>query len=181
MKRILITGTTLLALAVPAGASAQDAPAPEQNAAKTCKALRTAAGEANFKAAFGTNKTKSNAFGKCVSKQTKTETAATTKAKSTCKAEQDDPNFAAAHGGKTFDQFYGTNKNLKNAYGKCSSAKAKAANAEETKTQVKAAKTCKTELKTLGRKAFIAKYGGKANAYGKCVSAEAKADKAARS
>src|SRR5688572_9803095 len=115
MKRILITGTTMLALAVPSGAMAQDAPAPEKNAAKTCKALRAAAGVENFKAAFGTNKTKSNAFGKCVSKQTKVEKAATVKAKSTCKTEQADPNFAAAHGGKTFDQFYGTNKNGKNA------------------------------------------------------------------
>ena len=63
----------MLALAFPAGALAEDAPAPTsaQNAAKTCKALRTAAGEANFKAAFGTNKTKSNAFGKCVSAQAK--------------------------------------------------------------------------------------------------------------
>jgi hypothetical protein len=182
MKRIAITGT-LLVLAFPAGAVAQDAPAPspEENAAKTCKALRTASGEANFKNAFGTNKSKSNAFGKCVSKQAKVEEAAATKAKSTCKTEQDDPNFAAGHGGKTFEQFYGTNKNGKNAYGKCVSAQAKAKSAEETETQVEAAKTCKTELKEIGRKAFVAKYGGKANAFGKCISAEAKADKAARS
>ncbi len=181
MKRIAITGT-LLTLAFPAGAIAEDAPAtPKENAAKTCKALRTASGEANFKTAFGTNKSKSNAFGKCVSKQAKVEEAAATKAKSTCKTEQDDPNFAAGHGGKTFEQFYGTNKNGKNAYGKCVSAQAKASSAEETETKVKAAKTCKTELKEIGRKAFVAKYGGKANAFGKCISAEAKADKAARS
>ena len=182
MKRFLISGTTMLALAFPAGAMAEEtAPTPTENAAKTCKALRAASGEANFKAAFGTNKTKSNAFGKCVSKQTKTEEAAATEAKSACKTEQDDPNFAASHDGKTFDQFYGTNKNGKNAYGKCSSAKAKAASTDETETKVKAAKTCKTERKELGREAFTAKYGGKANAFGKCISAEAKADKAARS
>jgi hypothetical protein len=46
---------------------------------------------------------------------------------------------------------------------------------------VKAAKACKTERNALGRKAFTAKYGGKANAFGKCISAETKADKAARS
>jgi hypothetical protein len=51
MKRILITGT-FIALAFPAGALAEDpAPTPAENAAKTCKALRTAAGEDNFKAA----------------------------------------------------------------------------------------------------------------------------------
>ncbi len=182
MKRILISGTTMLALAFPAGALAEEtAPSPAKNAAKTCSALRTASGEANFKAAFGTNKTKSNAFGKCVSKQTKTEEAAATEAKSACKTEQDDPNFAAAHGGKTFAQFYGTNKNGKNAYGKCVSAKAKAKNAEETATLVKAGKTCKAERRELGKEAFTAKYGGKSNAFGKCISAEAKADKAARS
>ena len=43
-----------------------------------------------------------------------------------CKAEQADPNFAASHGGKTFDEFYGTNPNMKNSFGKCVSSKAKA-------------------------------------------------------
>ena len=182
MKRILISGTTMLALAFPVGAAAEETtPSPTNNAAKTCKALRAASGETNFKNAFGTNKTKSNAFGKCVSKQAKVEETAVKQSKSTCKTEQDDPNFAASHGGKTFEQFYGTNKNGNNAYGKCVSAQAKAKNDDETETQVKAGKACKAELRELGRKAFNAKYGGKANAFGKCISAEAKADKAARS
>lgn len=43
-----------------------------------------------------------------------------------CKAERSDPTFADTHGGMTFDQHYGTNKNLKNAFGKCVSGKAKA-------------------------------------------------------
>jgi hypothetical protein len=175
MKRILLTGT-LIALAFPAGALAEDpAPSPAQNASKTCKALRTAAGADNFKQAYGTNKTKSNAFGKCVSKQSKVENSAAANSAKLCKAEQADANFAAGHDGKTFDQFYGTNKNLKNAYGKCVSSKSKAANTTETATKVKAAKTCKTERKALGKKAFTAKYGGKSNAFGKCISAEAKA------
>lgn len=181
MKRILISGTAVLALAFPAVAAAQDAPSSTQNAAKTCKALRTASGLTNFKVAFGTNKNKSNAFGKCVAKQAKVESAAIAASKNACKTEQQDPNFAASHDGKTFEQFYGTNKNGNNAYGKCVSSKAKASNAEETSIQVKAGKTCKAERKELGREAFTAKYGGKANAFGKCISAEAKADKAARS
>jgi hypothetical protein len=41
-----------------------------------------------------------------------------------CAAERSDPGFAAGHDGKTFDEFYGTNKNLKNAFGKCVSGKA---------------------------------------------------------
>jgi hypothetical protein len=164
-----------LALAVPALALAEDTPA--SNAANTCKAIRTAAGAANFKAAYGTNKNKSNAFGKCVSAQTKIENAAAGKAKSTCKAEQSDPNFAANHGGKTFAQFYGTGKKGANAYGKCTSAAAKAAHSAETSAKVNAAKACKAERKSLGADAFAAKYGtnkNKKNAFGKCVSKLAK-------
>jgi hypothetical protein len=41
-----------------------------------------------------------------------------------CDAERSDPNFAASHDGKTFEQLYGTNKNGKNAFGKCVSSKA---------------------------------------------------------
>ena len=56
-----------------------------------------------------------------------------------CKAEQADPDFAASHDGKTFDEFYGTNGNPKketagtgnNAFGKCVSTKAKAKGEEE--------------------------------------------------
>ena len=42
-----------------------------------------------------------------------------------CKAERADEDFAATHEGKSFDEFYGTNKNGKNAYGKCVSTKAR--------------------------------------------------------
>ncbi len=48
-----------------------------------------------------------------------------------CKAEQADPAFADTHEGKTFDEFYGTNGNKKNAFGKCVSTKAKAKGEEE--------------------------------------------------
>jgi hypothetical protein len=165
----------LLALAVPAMAPADDTPA--SNAAKTCKAIRTAAGTANFKAAYGTNKNKSNAFGKCVSAQSKVEKSAAGKSSATCKAEQADPNFAAAHGGKTFAEFYGTGKKGKNAFGKCVSSHAKTANEAETAAKVNAAKACKAERKSLGAAAFAAKYGtnkNKKNAFGKCVSKLAK-------
>ncbi|TMK39806.1 MAG: hypothetical protein E6G56_09185 [Actinobacteria bacterium] len=43
-----------------------------------------------------------------------------------CRAEQADPSFADSHGGKSFAQFYGTNHNLANAFGKCVSSKAQA-------------------------------------------------------
>ena len=48
-----------------------------------------------------------------------------------CKAEQADPAFADSHEGRTFDEFYGTNANRKNAFGKCVSGKAKAKHEDE--------------------------------------------------
>jgi hypothetical protein len=43
----------------------------EENAAKKCKAERASLGESAFKAKYGTNANKANAFGKCVSKLSK--------------------------------------------------------------------------------------------------------------
>ena len=142
-KRFTIAALLCGALALPAGAAAQSEPTPEnyKNAAKYCKALRAAAGDANFKAMFGGGK---NAYGKCVSQQKKAEEADAAEdnknelsAAKQCKAEQkqSDEEFSGAHGGKTFAQQYGTNKNGKNAFGKCVSSKAKAMNAEDEQEQ----------------------------------------------
>ncbi len=79
----------------------------------------------------------------CVSSKAKGELAEESEEKvnaaKACKAEQADPDFAASHDGKTFDEFYGTNGNPKketpgtgkNAFGKCVSTKAKAKGEEE--------------------------------------------------
>src|SRR4029450_3528240 len=48
-------------------------------------------------------------FGACVSKQAALAAANRGNAAKLCKAEQADAAFATAHGGKTFEQFYGTN------------------------------------------------------------------------
>ena len=82
-------------------------------------------------------------------------------------------------GVEAFRAKYGTNHNLKNAFGKCVSAKAKAkAEAEEHAEAVtNAAKQCKKERTDTGVDAFKAKYGtnaNKANAFGKCVSGKVK-------
>ena len=107
------------------------------NAAKACKAERdgdaaafaTAHGGKTFADFYGTGN-KKNAFGKCVSAKaqaaTATQQTAELNAAKRCKAERADAGFAAAHGGKTFAEFYGKNKNAKNAFGKCVSALAKA-------------------------------------------------------
>jgi len=96
------------------------------NASKECKAER-AADPAAFQQKYGTGKNKKNAFGKCVSQKARAKTKqaeqsqvkAEENAAKQCKAERKaDP--------AAFEQKYGTNKNKKNAFGKCVSQKAKA-------------------------------------------------------
>jgi hypothetical protein len=175
MKRLLIVAAAA-SMALPAAATAGDYDLPPTNAASAaCKAERARMGTALFKQTYGTNKNRSNALGKCISKHNRTEKANQASAAEACKAEQADPNFAATHGGKTFDQFYGTGKQGRNADGKCVSRKAKAESEADVKTNVNAAKTCKA-LRKDDNATFVARYGTKRNAFGKCVSATAKAN-----
>jgi hypothetical protein len=152
-------------------------------AEKQCRAERKTMGTATFDKTFGTNGSGKNAFGKCVSHRTKQDTAAQmsahTSAEKTCRAEQNDPNFASSHDGKTFDQFYGTNGNGKNAFGKCVSSHARSSSQQSESSQVKAednaARQCRKE-QSADPAAFKDKYGtnaNKSNAFGKCVSQKA--------
>jgi hypothetical protein len=76
---------------------------------------------------------------------------------------------------------YGTNKNGKNAFGKCVSRRSKDEQQEQASASGNAAKACKAE-RALDEQAFLQKYGpnknGK-NAFGKCVSQKAKESKKA--
>ena len=73
MRKLMLTAVALVALTTAsAGWSAESPPAEQPSPAQLCKQQRTAMGEAAFKALYGTNANKSNAFGKCVSKQAKT-------------------------------------------------------------------------------------------------------------
>ena len=105
----------------------------DQNAAQTCKAERTKLGEDAFKAKYGTNANKANAFGKCVSgastskkegddedENGATESKAEQNAAKKCKAER------KQLGEDAFRAKYGTNPNKANAFGKCVSKLAKA-------------------------------------------------------
>ena len=160
----------LVALALPGAAMAQEsAPTPKESASEACRAERDKVGTEVFKATYGTNKNKKNAFGKCVSKRTSEAKKAETEAKNTCKAEREADRAA-------FEQKYGTNKNKKNAMGKCVSSQSKQAMKAETAENVSAAKACKEE-RSKDREAFAEKYGtnkNKRNAFGKCVSATEK-------
>jgi hypothetical protein len=133
MRKIALT-TAVLALAVPAVAQADGTtPSPKTTAQKLCRAERgtTDATKAAFAQKYGTNKNKKNAFGKCVSKttaeqrkqdDTATEDAAEVKAAQACSTERGTTADAIA----AFTQKYGTNKNKKNAFGKCVSQTASA-------------------------------------------------------
>jgi hypothetical protein len=170
LTKKLIVAATAAALIVPAVAGAEGTTTTtDKNAAAACKRIRTEMGAETFKQTYGTNKNKSNAFGKCVSKLAKAQGENKSEAKSACKTEQ-------AADETAFANKYGTGKNKSNAYGKCVSAAAKQADTADEQAQENAAKTCKKE-RSADKAAFTAKWGkngNKRNAFGKCVSATAK-------
>ena len=86
-------------------------------------------------------------------------------ASSTCRTNQSDPNFSASHGGKTFEQTYGTNADRSNAFGMCVSSTAKAASTAQQNATVQAALACKAEKKA-NPTAFKAKY----KTFARCVA-----------
>jgi hypothetical protein len=177
MKTLTILAAAgTLAIAVPA--FAQDpAPASPPSPAQQCRTERTQMGADAFKQLYGTNKNRKNAFGKCVSKRAHaTDTATTQATPNAAQACKDERSADPA----AFADKYGTNKNKKNAYGKCVSQQAKAQAAQTVSDQVtadvNAAKACKAERKA-DPAAFADKYGtnaNKRNAFGKCVSSQKK-------
>jgi hypothetical protein len=115
-----------------------------ENAAQQCKAEQAdpnfAAGHSGmtFDQVYGTNQNGKNSFGKCVSDKAQAAQAEQQEnlqnAAQQCRAERSDSSFAASHGGESFTDFYGTNRNKKNAFGKCVSQKAKAMNSAPAPT-----------------------------------------------
>jgi hypothetical protein len=180
VKKLLgIACATALVIA-PATASAKtdDERQAHQDAVKTCKELRKAAGKKAFRELYG-----KNGIGHCVKAETRENKAEQKQADETaqenaakeCKAEREaDP--------AAFAETYGKNKNGKNAFGKCVSQKAKAEkqeqeqqDAQEDDNQVNAARECREERKA-DPDAFAQTYGtnaNKRNAFGKCVSKKA--------
>jgi hypothetical protein len=158
------------ALAVPVSASAVISPSDYKNGAQFCKALRADMGTVAFKQAYGTNKNRSNAFGKCVSKSANVVDENHSQAVTACKTERDaDP--------AAFAVKYGTNKNGHNAFGKCVSQSQDQATSEDHDAIVSASKQCRDE-RAQDPSAFREKYGtnhNKRNAFGKCVSKQARA------
>ena len=191
MKKLTAVAALTLALAAPAGASADPTETDRTNAAEECKTERgtTAASKEAFRARFGTNKNGKNAFGKCVSRTAREEEQEREEAKDEAKQECKTERGTTAESQAAFAVKYGTNKNGRNAFGKCVSQQAKANKAEmdeedadEAEDRQNAAKQCKAERGTTeeSRKAFAEKFGtnaNKSNAFGKCVSQKAQEQK----
>jgi hypothetical protein len=179
LTTIAIAGT--LGFAAPAFAdettTPTPTPAPTPSAQEQCRSERDQMGQELFRATYGTNHHKRNAFGRCVSTRSHATKQARKQAKSNasqdCKAEK-------AQDPAAFAQKYGTGKKARNAHGRCVSQKAAAKTAATVEQQVaadvSAAQACKAE-RDADSAAFKEKYGSnrnKRNAFGKCVSQQSK-------
>jgi hypothetical protein len=164
----LILGA-ILALTLPAAAAAAPAApnhrAPADLATAACTTEKHAMGTKLFKQTHAAKST-AKAMRACIAKTVPVAEIARTNAAQTCKAERDaDP--------AGFADTYGANQNKRNAYGKCVSAKARAATQHVATDRASAAQTCKA-LREADRAAFGQAYGTRKNAFGRCVSATAK-------
>jgi hypothetical protein len=176
--RTLTLLSMVAALVAPVAGFAAAAPSPSSTASRICKQAQTSMGVTLFAQTYGTTASRSNAFGKCVSKNAAAAKQDVSNASKTCGSQQADTNFASTHGGKTFDQFYGSNTSkgkgsAANAFGKCVSLAVSNSVAAQAQTLTTAAKSCKTALKASAT-AFAGTYGSARDAFGKCVAAAAK-------
>jgi hypothetical protein len=165
MKRIVITAILVFSVAAAAATASAGSDA-TKNASVSCTALKAKMGATAFTQAYAT-------FGRCVSSMAPLEQQNLNSANAACTAEQSDANFAATHGGKTFDQFYGAGKKGRNAFGNCVSTKAKASSLAEQQARPNPSRTCRALRNGMGALAFAQTYGKNArdkNAFGKCVS-----------
>jgi hypothetical protein len=167
----LLVGTAVLCAAAVSVASAS-VPTPAKLAAQTCRSIRSSDGQKLFRQTY-------HSFAGCLSNQQSQAPQDISNAAKTCKSQRSDPNFAATHDGKSFNQFYGANGgNGKgagaNAFGKCVSAIAKQNAKDDVQDSVAGAKTCKA-LKQSDLSTFQATYGTGRNAFGKCVSKQSSA------
>ena len=140
MTKTLVAVLAACALLVPVSAIAADGAPPAAAVANgICKQEQVSLAGA-FNTTYGTNGSKSNAFGKCVSKNAKSAQAAVDSASKACAGER-------AADPTAFASKYGKNENDKNAFGKCVSAAAKAAADARAAAAPSAARQCKAAKK----------------------------------
>jgi hypothetical protein len=110
----------------------------QKNASQECKAEREADAAA-FQETYGTNGSKKNAFGKCVSQKAKAER----EEQEEENAQEDEAQVNAAQqcreernaDREAFQDKYGTNANKRNAFGKCVSQTAREQDEQEESTE----------------------------------------------
>jgi len=106
--------------------------AAQKNAAKECKAERSAIGAEAFAEKYGTNDNDKNAFGKCVSAKAKAKKAEMDAADDKAATEfrnaaKECDSERKAMGEEAFAEKYATNDNGRNAFGKCVSGRTREA------------------------------------------------------
>ena len=116
MSRALAICALIGAIIVPSALAADPTPADFKNAAKYCKAARSAMGVDAFNKQYGTNANKKNAYGKCVSKTASNkaearEDAAEAKATTKCKKQKADDAAKFAEQYKNLGQCVKAQKN----------------------------------------------------------------------
>lgn len=191
MKRIGLTVVLALVVAPVALAGGPSSHANAQATVKTCKNLKANMGARNFNATFAPRSHSARAaLRNCARREATAQAQARLNAAQTCKGWRSDAAaFEAAmagtaNAGKTFAEVYGTGRN---AYGKCVSAVARAANQARRASLVRAAKTCRSWKSDAAAfaaamagtanagKTFAEVFGAGRNAFGKCVSQQARA------
>jgi hypothetical protein len=165
MTRVITAaGMAAIACGVLAGsAMAADEANPNNVAAKQCQAEKQAAGNKAFKEIYGGKR----AMQQCKRANRGEAADAVENASQECSAERE------AVGEEAFNAQYGSNKNGKNAFGKCVSAKSEAEAEENAEQTANASRECRAERTAIGEEAFAEKYGtneNRRNAFGKCVS-----------
>jgi hypothetical protein len=116
MRRALAICALIGAIIVPSALAADPTPGDFKNAAKDCKAVRSAMGVEAFNTRYGTTANKRNAFGKCVSKTASNkaearEDAAEAKTTTTCKKQKADDSAKFAEQYKNLGQCVKAQKN----------------------------------------------------------------------
>jgi hypothetical protein len=212
IKKIGLGCVLMVALALPASASADQSPSNLEKAAKHCKTLRAEMGRDDFRAEFGSKRNGRHAFARCIAKRGKAKRRLVAAAMRECKAEfavdpvafvekygkdggaeasRDHPGERPGSGelpkrgerpeqGKRPGEEGRPDKRqgeARKAFHRCVRLKIEELTAERREALKNAAKECKAEFRA-DPDAFEQKYGSnrnKRNAFGKCVSQKARA------
>jgi hypothetical protein len=193
MKRIgsvVLCCVGVAAIGASVASAVNSTPNPNQVAAQQCTNELHTMGVKAFKGLYGDPPKGQHAMRNCQRQHGKSAGNVVNNAAQRCRAEQADPSSIPGNTGNlTFDQFYGTNDNHRNAFGKCVSSKVQATEAQQQENLQNAAQLCRAERSdpstipgNTNGESFTDFYGtnkNKKNAFGKCVSGKAKAQNSA--